>query len=62
MQLQAGLGGLPHLWMNTGSRLPIHTRWRSGNGVGIGNPEKWGDRCNKADMPAESFDDFWIYP
>ena len=30
--------------------------------VGIGNPEKWGDRCNKADMPAEGFDGFWIYP
>jgi hypothetical protein len=50
MQLQAGLGGLPHLWMYAGSRLPTHTRWRSGIGVGIGN------ECNKADLPAESFD------
>ncbi len=58
MQLQAGLGGLPHLTVNTGSRLPNHTRWRSGNGVGIGNTEKWGDGCNKAEMPTESFDGF----
>jgi hypothetical protein len=56
MQLQAGLGGLPHLWVNTGSRLPTHTRWRSGIGVGIGNPEKWGDGCYKADSTTESFD------
>ena len=56
MQLQAGLGGLPHLWMYAGSRLPTHTRWRSGIGVGIGNPVKWGDECYKAHSTAESFD------
>jgi hypothetical protein len=61
MRLQAGLGGLPHRWMNTGSRLPIHTRWRSGNG-GIGNPKNWGDGWTKADMPTESFDEVRIYP
>jgi hypothetical protein len=31
-------------------------------GVRIGNPKRWGDGCNKADLPAKGFDDFWIYP
>jgi len=33
-----------------------------GNGVRIGNPKRWGDRGNKADLPSKGFDDFWIYP
>jgi hypothetical protein len=33
-----------------------------GRGVRIGNPKRWGDRGNKADLPAKGFDDFWIYP
>jgi len=33
-----------------------------GSGVRIGNPKRWGDKCNEADLPAKGFDDFWIYP
>ena len=61
MRLQAGLGGLPHLWREYRLALADSHPMEIGNGVGIGNPEKWGDECTKADLPAAGFDDLWIY-
>ena len=58
MRLQAGLGGLPHLWMRYRLAPADAHPMEVGKWCGIGNPEMWGDGCNKADLPTESFDDF----